>query len=260
MVIGVKLAGGVGNQLFQYCLGRRLADKNNDRLILDTSYYQRAKHCKYELDKFNIRIDQPIPEDSQTQFQQVQEQTMSFIPEVLELKGNILLQGYWQSPKYLEERIVKELDRIGLDHNGGIIAGDNGVAIHVRGGDYKGWKKFDVCTYEYYNKAYEIIKAKVQNPKFVVFTDDESYAKYLLYDISKKENLTYTPYQGREAIEHMNRCKHIIASNSTFAWWGYKLGYHGTSIFPSKWFNEEPGNNQHNEINLYEDQMILVEP
>lgn len=261
MTIALKLCGGVGNQLFQYCLGRRLADKNNDRLIFDTSYYQKAKHCKYELDKFNIRVDKSIPEDNSTQFQLIQEQVMSFIPEVLELKGNILLQGYWQSPKYLDETVVSTLPYINTTYSNFNVDYTNACVIHIRGNDYKGWKKFDICTYEYYNKAVALMKEQGFN-KFYVYTDDKPYAEYLLYDIieDKSNIILFPPTCGAYDILEMAKCGAIIGANSTFSYWGYKLGDHKVVIFPSRWFNEEPGNQQHLEINLYEEKMTLIEP
>jgi hypothetical protein len=258
MTIVIKLAGGVGNQLFQYCLGRRLADKNNDRLLLDTSYYQKAKHCKYELDRFNIRVDNPVPEDNSRQYQIIQENTMSFIPEVLELKGDIILQGYWQSPRYIENYIIRELIPTQTLSNP-LWDKSKATAIHVRGNDYKGWKKFDVCTYNYYNQAVKYIKENSETELFVVYTDDVEYAKYMLWDVAQDTQVIYAPSNGVYDILEIAGYKNIIASNSTFAWWGYKFGSHKISIFPSKWFNNV-GDGQNEQINLYEDKMILIEP
>jgi hypothetical protein len=256
MTIVIKLAGGVGNQLFQYCLGRRLADKNNDRLLLDASYYQKAKHCKYELDRFNIRVDNPTPEDNTRQYQLVQENTMSFIPEVLELKGDIILQGYWQNPKYIEQYLVEE-----LSFTKGNVSISNRLGIHVRGNDYKGWKKFDVCTYEYYNKAFKKVKKYIDGYTHIeVFTDDIPYARYLLWDIAQEANLTYLDIPDTvEAMKQLAWCNQKICSNSTFAWWACTLGVSGMFYFPSKWFNDV-GDGQHEQINLCKPNMILIDP
>ena len=53
-MIIVKLIGGLGNQLFQYALGRNLAQKNNTELKLDISGFEEYKLHKYGLHHFNI--------------------------------------------------------------------------------------------------------------------------------------------------------------------------------------------------------------
>lgn len=258
MAVIVKLQGGTANQLFQYALGRRIADKNKDRLLLDTSYYSKAKHCSYQLDKFNIRVDQPAEEDKGAQYSVIHEARMSFTPEVLDLKGNILLQGYWQNPKYVSDYIVEELWATSYTlHN--TCPDYKGCAIHVRGKDYRGWTKFDVCTYDYYNKAFKVMKSKGFK-KFYVFTDDIDYTNYMLHDISKECALIYLSDCEIHDLFEISCFDGIIGSNSTFSWWGWRLGDKRVSIFPSKWFNEEPNNTDHLDIDLYDPQMILIDP
>mgnify|MGYP000379615020 CR=1 FL=1 len=56
-MIVVKLIGGLGNQLFQYALGRNLAIKNNTNLKLDITGFEKYKLRKYSLNHFNIVED-----------------------------------------------------------------------------------------------------------------------------------------------------------------------------------------------------------
>jgi len=53
--------GGLGNQMFQYALGKRMAAFHNTQLKLDVCYYNtQAGHVtprKYELGCFNIQED-----------------------------------------------------------------------------------------------------------------------------------------------------------------------------------------------------------
>ena len=46
--------GGLGNQMFQYALGRNLALKNNTILKFYVTELEQDKLCDYELDIFNI--------------------------------------------------------------------------------------------------------------------------------------------------------------------------------------------------------------
>ena len=53
-MIIVKLIGGLGNQLFQYSLGRKLSIKNNDIFKLDLSDFTKDNPRSYSLGYFNI--------------------------------------------------------------------------------------------------------------------------------------------------------------------------------------------------------------
>ncbi len=59
-MIVVKLIGGLGNQMFQYALGRHLALKNNTELKLDITGFEEYKLHAYSLrdSKRNICIPQ----------------------------------------------------------------------------------------------------------------------------------------------------------------------------------------------------------
>ena len=62
MVI-VYLRGGIGNQLFQYATGRRLAYKLNTELKIDTTYFDAIKLRPYALNLFNINATVATPEE-----------------------------------------------------------------------------------------------------------------------------------------------------------------------------------------------------
>tara|TARA_Y100000589_G_scaffold266380_1_gene257601 strand:+ start:1416 stop:2360 length:945 start_codon:yes stop_codon:yes gene_type:complete len=58
----IQLAGGLGNQLFQYSFARSLALRNDVPLWLDISSFKRdfVYKCKFNLDQFNIKTDKII--------------------------------------------------------------------------------------------------------------------------------------------------------------------------------------------------------
>lgn len=55
----IKIAGGLGNQLFQYAIGRFLSLQNNTELVLDTSFFKddRLYDRMFLLNQFNIKAD-----------------------------------------------------------------------------------------------------------------------------------------------------------------------------------------------------------
>ena len=57
IMILMRLSGGLGNQLFQYALGRRLAHDRNTDLKLDLSWFQKQTLRTYQLGALNISAD-----------------------------------------------------------------------------------------------------------------------------------------------------------------------------------------------------------
>lgn len=162
---------------------------------------------------------------------------------------NKVFFGYFESAKYfynirnelLEEFTPKEEP---LEKNKKIydeIKNTNSVCVSIRRGDYlsNNFKKdFYICTPEYFNKAIEIAKYKIQNPKFFVFSDDVQWIK---------ENMNFpegTIFEDGndpvyEKIRMMYSCKNFIISNSTFSWWAQYLSRNNNKVViaPSKWRN-----------------------
>lgn len=56
-MIIIKLKGGLGNQIFEYCFARSLSQELNKELYLDLSFYNHglARHQIYGLNSFNIK-------------------------------------------------------------------------------------------------------------------------------------------------------------------------------------------------------------
>ena len=53
-MIIVKIIGGLGNQFFQYALGRTIAHKKNTSLKIDITSFKTYNLHKYALSNFNI--------------------------------------------------------------------------------------------------------------------------------------------------------------------------------------------------------------
>lgn len=119
----------------------------------------------------------------------------------------------------------------------------NSVAIHVRKGmDYSRSSYYkDTCPVEYYIKAIEYIKNRINNPKFYVFTDNVEWVE------QNFASLQYTLVQGNPVtgwgshydMQLMSLCHHNIISNSTYSWWGAYLNKNKDKIvvLPEVWFN-----------------------
>ncbi|MEK6756948.1 MAG: hypothetical protein AABZ02_12415, partial [Bacteroidota bacterium] len=140
MVI-VKLYGGLGNQLFQYATARSLALQSDSLLKLDAStgfegdFYKR----RYSLNHFNIVENFASPQEIAAS-RHIREKHFHFDPEVCTLRGDVYLDGYWQSQKYfkpVQDVIREELSvRQPLEGVNRKIADEmaetNSVCIHFR--------------------------------------------------------------------------------------------------------------------------------
>lgn len=125
------------------------------------------------------------------------------------------------------------------------IQSTESVAIHIRKGkDYMMRPEVkDVCTINYYLRAVNIIKERVSNPKFYVFTDNADWVNENLKGIAYKL-VDINPAVGwgnHFDMQLMSLCKHNIIANSTYSWWGAYLNQNKKKIViaPKKWFNSE---------------------
>lgn len=265
-MIIVKLRGGLGNQMFQYATGRNLALKNNTKLKFDVTELEHDKLRNYELHIFNIsgsiassyrlmfirKFNKNIISKVLGQnYLYIKQKDWYFDATILEKKGNIYLDGYWQSEKYFKDirHIITKDFMIRRDpdkKNKSVskkIESSNSVCIHVRREDYiknKITKEVHgICSLEYYHNAVKIIEKKTRNPKFFIFSDD---SKWTRKNLKLKHTTIYVDINNMEKsyedLRLMSNCKHFIIANSSFSWWGAWLSNNPDKIVcaPKKWF------------------------
>ena len=271
-MVTVRLKGGLGNQMFQYALGRVLAIKNDTQLKLDTSFlkynFKNITKRTYGLDIFHIHAE--IDQDPSIPFVfkdygnkslmylmrwirkflkiKGQEKSFNFNSSILNSGPNIYLDGYWQSPKYFkgyEDVIRKDFTfKNSPASNIQILAEEilktNSLGIHIRRCDYVGNKNRDFLNKEYWNRGIEYIKSHTQIDKIYVFSDDiawcESNMKFEFPTIFVGED--YIGHKDEGHMYLMNQCKNFIIANSSFSWWGAWLSDRDRKIVicPKQWF------------------------
>jgi hypothetical protein len=291
-MIIVKLAGGLGNQMFQYACGRALSSKHNVPLFLDHSFLEDKSlkedftYRDYELNAFNI--DKRIEKSQLKQlglskaFNKPYETVLSLrrvlsgyryfsqkghgIDErICKVEPKVYLAGYFQSDYYFKgyENVIRN-DFIFIstakDENKFLINKisntENPIALHVRRGDFLtlgGGKVHGTCTPEYYRNAVDIIRAKVTNPTFFIFSvDDPEWVIQNLkidvqFEVIGNDNIGQN---GFENMRLMSLCKHNIIANSSFSWWGAWLNNNPQKIViaPKQWFGDNVRNSQVNRI------------
>ena len=272
----VKFKGGLGNQLFQYVFFRRLGILYNEDVKADFSYYKNNRDNKIKVPKifkFRVNIDCATDEELNnilhlgTNNNQNSlkykikifiektinkkyffEKNRSFI-DVSSIIDYVYFDGYWQSYKYLrgiEDFIINELnlkEPLSKSARNMIesFKNENSVFIGKRFGDYlskKNKKIFGDIKKDYYIKAIEIIKNSVNNPLFIVFSDDIKLAKDYFKGVRNLIFFEEPKISDEEELIIRSKCKHAIIPNSTFNWWGAWLIENPNKIIiaPKKWF------------------------
>ncbi|MCA4535170.1 alpha-1,2-fucosyltransferase [Bacteroides xylanisolvens] len=121
----------------------------------------------------------------------------------------------------------------------------NSVAIHVRRGDFLSPKYNNIlgniATLAYYQKALDIIKSKISDPYFFVFSDDMIWCKTVL---NLPEKTVYVDWnKGKDSFLDMylmTFTKANIIANSTFSYWGAYLNKNTPIVvYPEKWINAD---------------------
>lgn len=248
-MITVKLMGGIGNQMFEYAFGRYLAQTNGSELCLDLSFLEGTQkgvtRRKYELDAFNIKAGLVSGNSKGTH---IKESSVRFDPKLLELKGDLCLDGYWQSEKYfmpVEKLIRQEFSfKEALD----TVPPNESVGVHVRRGDYvsdKRTKEFHgCCGADYYAKASAYVLEKCPDPVFYVFSDDIGWVSANMTFPGKTVFVKGDSAAPAADMQMMSRCSHQIIANSSFSWWAAWLNDNPDKIVvaPKKWFVDEKQN------------------
>lgn len=238
-MIITKLQGGLGNQLFQWAVSKRLSLKYNTEYYFETSYFRNSNQgivSRFELELTNLKLD--IKESS------IKLPVVNDNFKFQNIPDNSFLDGYWQSEKYFidcENEIRNDLE-IPKDIYSYIIhkytiLNKNTVSLHIRRGDYTNLQHIHpLQTIEYYKNAYDIISDESIN--VLVFSDDINWCKENI----KFDNITYI--EGETNIVDMyiiSLCTHNIIANSSFSWWGAWLNNNENKkvIAPLNWFGSD---------------------
>jgi hypothetical protein len=279
-MIVISIFGGLGNQMFQYACGKALAARLGVELKLDVSFLDdKSKRDNftvrdYELNVFNIdekeaglsEVRKFVPDlwncskldllkykllrfvNGNNYY--FEKQKFLFEPRIEQLKDNSYVYGYFQTEKYFSNVKAELMQAFTLksepdEHNQRLIAQmsvENAVSIHVRRGDYHN-SPFNLLDLAYYQQAIELIKQKVENPKFYIFTNDYDWASqnFDVLDIDKvivDHNQDKTSFMDMVLMSH---CKHNICANSSFSWWGAWLNQYADkiAIAPKHWFKNQ---------------------
>ncbi len=174
-MIVIKLMGGLGNQMFQYALGKKLAKQHQTNLGLELSFYKKGasrralknswlllkglftkdglrkalmeiKQDKRQYDLKYFLLDDRVKKLNKTNLPIVKEtKEFCFNPELLNSGDDLAYDGYFNTSKYFEDIAdliradfkLKEIYRSTLPPELiEKIKASQSVSVHIRRGDY----------------------------------------------------------------------------------------------------------------------------
>ena len=281
-MICIQLNGGLGNQMYQYSVGRAMAYKLQTELLLDTTQFKKKRltegynYRSYELGIFNIKAREATADDIKKlkplfyriangltmrmglrgiqSSRYLIEKGYSYNESIETIDKDCFLAGYWQSFRYFQsiESLVRKdfefpqvLDKENVQRIN-MIKSENSISLHIRRTDFVN-NIHGTCSIEYYKKAAECFANMVNSPYYFIFSDDIGW-------VQKNLQLAYphefvTGHEGKQSyidMQLMSLCKHNIIANSSFSWWGAWLNSNPDKVViaPKEWFAVKTMNKQ----------------
>ncbi len=226
MPIVIRVKGGLGNQLFQYAIGRHLALLRGEELVLDlTPLLDPATPVRrmFDLSVFRPTLKctlisrlagrLPVPRLYNATAQAITllkhtlgiqrlylERSTRFDPNVFQVSADAYLDGYWQSELYFTDiaDIIRQDVKI-TPQDSDVLALANlaqssgAVAIHVRRTDYvnvaSSVTSLGFVGVEYYQRALAALRPTAGLAPLLVFSDDIAWCRRHLSSLLWRECL-----------------------------------------------------------------------
>ena len=252
-IVLIDLTGGLGNQMFKiFNLISYSIDHNKKYIINKYLPVSDLRHTYWNNifknisdNIYNNRIENI---NFENKYSEIQEFKYNKIPY---FNNNVLLKGYYQTPKYYESNYntiinILNLNKIQIDIKNKYLKNEKTISIHFRLGDYKISPTHFILNISYYIDSLKYI---LENDKYncnevlcIYEKEDEKQINFMidqLKDIFCNINFTkISPeIEDWEQMILMSVCYHNIIANSTFSWWGAYLNQNIDKIvcYPDKW-------------------------
>lgn len=254
----IKLMGGLGNQMFQYSIGYKIANILDFDIVFDTNFLEdrttNVIHRDFDLHLFP-KIKNPTdnsPNQQINKFVINESNIFEILPFVKKgsFDQDIYLDGFFQQYKFVDDALkniftfseYENHDCLKIDKESNL---DENLMISIRRTDYvtrQSTNKFHgFLGLDYFNSA--IKKLPFIPKKIFVFSDDEEWCR----DNFKDRNMFIVDgkLSGKKFIDKlqmMSKFSNMIIPNSTFSWWAAWLSEkNGTlkNIYapgPNLWF------------------------
>lgn len=250
-MIAVRLQGRLGNQLFQYAFALNASAKLNTGFFIDQytelsivdKYFKNAAGNDHKLiprlffgingykNFFNFYLRRAYFKNiALLKKLSIIEYNYETAAAAIELRNDILYQGYFQSESFFAENkglvrnkfVLKDLfiDQFHSKY-GNLYQNNRIVTVHIRRTDYLNLAHLNLggndisLPPDYYKKA--ISEFNHKNAHFIFITDDADFVNQNFEEI---ENKTVSADTDIMDFQHLLNADICIIANSTFSWWG----------------------------------------
>ncbi len=241
--------GGFCSVVTKYAIGKCIEKKLGMKVKYDLTWF---KTCGMDCDNKYKRsfellnvfpdLDFEIATDEEISFFRKyfyfkNEYPFIYCDELFSEKRNMYVDGgfdHWRYWEFIREELLQSLDFESLKLNEAnqkvleqIKDEEEPVAVHVRRGDYVNLDFFHKLPPEYFVLAINHIKEKLapKKPHFFFFSNGMDWVKEKIVT-QLPEDISYTFVEvndndtGYFDLYLISKCKHQIASNSAFGYWG----------------------------------------
>ena len=289
----VEVMGGLGNQLQQYALYRKLKSMGREAK-LDVSWYTKKERQEGVLAPRSLELSyfNDLPMDICTEAEKARLaggeglggklrrklapgtvrhfwETDLYHPEIFSFT-DMYLTGFWACEKYYADILPQLRKEIVFPSSEEVrncrtiseMKQNMSVSIHIRRGDYLDPENAalfgGICTQAYYDEAIRTVLDRCPDAHFYLFSDDPAYVR----EHYRGEQNTVVDWNTGDHssydIQLMSSCRHNICANSTFSFWGARLNPNPDKIMirPAKHKNSQ-GVDPEKLHELWEGWMIL---
>jgi hypothetical protein len=236
----IRIAGGLGNQIFQYAFGKSMMQNGIDvKFNMRWSATPKNAHRPFRLDKFRVNI--PICHITN---KVIHEKNISGCDLSLLKRDGFTFAGYWQYMLYFIDLIPvlkKEICVREEFYNEEFlvlrekILNTESVGIHIRRGDYVYQKGFYDLPFKYYLNAINYTDGEL-----FIFSDDIPWCKEKFKESYFSRKITFVSLIDYLDFELLKLCKHQVTANSTFSYWAALLNDYTNKVVvsPNVWLGD----------------------
>ncbi len=273
----IELSGGIGNQLFQYSLGKYL---QNERLIeltfvsaspgvRETIHRSKLRDFQFGVNveilkrkriaeiisKVDRYFSHRVPKYNALAewiFRSYTQIGVGYDGKIMKIQTPRRVRGYFQSYLYAESirsELVSEFELIGpsecfLTHAAEARV-TQPIIVHLRRGDYANLSSsVGILGADYYFNGIKSLDGVNSQKQIWIFSDDRQAPLALanqLEEFGIKDIKHGFALNDSETLKLMSLGSGIVIANSTFSWWSAFLGnYENNVVAPQKWYRGLP--------------------
>jgi len=233
----IKLAGGIGNQLFQTAFGLSVSKRFSVPAYINTEsyvnyeYFNAPEILKLNFDRSTLsECEQAF--DTKTTYL-LHERTITSIDQLACLPSDcktLILEGYWQRESFIDPTVVdfiyskltnKYKDFFKDAGNDQISVDASRIAVHIRRRDYA---HMGIVKNEYYYASLRLFCQVADTRRISLYSDEPNASLHLLRKFGYTDIELVKSGDDFKDLYALSRHRYIVMANSTYSWWGGKFG------------------------------------